>query len=52
MHFDQFRSEQDHQLLTSLASFNKFAEELSASNLEVEPKLELLTLVACTDDFW
>jgi hypothetical protein len=52
MHFDQFESEEDHELLTSLASFNKFGDELWASGLEVEPKLELLTLVASTEDFW
>ena len=52
MHFDQFESEEDHELLTSLASFNKFGDELMASGLEVEPKLELLTLVASTGDFW
>jgi hypothetical protein len=52
MHFDQFESEEDHELLTSLDSFNKFGDELMASGLEVEPKLELLTLVASTEDFW
>jgi hypothetical protein len=52
MHFDQFESEEDHELLTSLASFNKFGDELWASGLEVEPKLDLLTLVASTEDFW
>jgi hypothetical protein len=52
MHFDQFESEEDHELLRSLASFNKFGDELWASGLEVEPKLELLTLVASTADFW
>ena len=46
MHFDQFESEEDHQLLMSLKSFEKFGDELWASGLEIEPKLELLTLVA------
>jgi hypothetical protein len=49
MHFDQFESEEDHQLLTSLKSFEKFSDELWASGLEAEPKLELLSLVASTD---
>lgn len=49
MHFDQFGAEEDHQLLTSLKSFEKFSGELWASGLEAEPKLDLLTLVASTD---
>lgn len=52
MHFDQFENEEAHELLTSLASFKKFAAELEASGLEVEPKLELPTLVASTETFW
>lgn len=52
MHFDQFETEEDHQLLTSLKSFEKFGNELWASGLEVEPKLELLILVASTEEFW
>jgi hypothetical protein len=51
MHFDQFENEEAHGVLTGLASFKKFAAELEASSLEVEPKLELLSLVAATDDF-
>ena len=52
MHFDQFENEEAHEYLMSLASFKKFAAELEASDLEVEPKLELLTLVASTETFW
>jgi hypothetical protein len=52
MHFDQFENEEAHEVLTSLESFKKFDAELWASNLEVEPKLELLSLVAATDDFF
>jgi hypothetical protein len=52
MHFDQFETEEAHDLLTSLESFKKFAAELEASGLEVEPKLELLSLIAATEDFW
>jgi hypothetical protein len=52
MHFDQFESEEAHEVLTGLRSFKKFAAELEASSLEVEPKLELLSLVAATDDFF
>ncbi len=49
MHFDQFETEDDHKLLTSLESFKKFDTELWASGLEAEPKLELLSLVASKD---
>ena len=52
MHFDQFENEEAHEVLTGLESFKKFAAELEASSLEVEPKLELLSLVAATDDFF
>lgn len=50
MHFDQFENEEAHQVLQSLESFKKFSAELWASRLEVEPKLELPTLVASTED--
>jgi hypothetical protein len=52
MHFDQLENEEAHQFLQSLESFKKFADELSNSKLEVEPKLELLTLIASTEDFF
>jgi hypothetical protein len=52
MHFDQFDSEESHLLLQELASFKKFADELWASGLEVEPKLELLTLAASTETYY
>ena len=52
MHFDQFENEEAHEILTALNSFKKFADELEASELEAEPKLELLTLVASTEDFF
>ena len=52
MHFDQFENEEAHELLMSLQSFKKFAEELEASGLEAEPKLELPTLIASTETFW
>jgi hypothetical protein len=52
MHFDQLENEAAHEVVTSLESFKKFASELEASGLEVEPKLELLTLVTSTEDFW
>lgn len=51
MHFDHFENEEAHLVLTELNSFKKFAAELDASQLEVEPKLELLSLVAATEDF-
>jgi hypothetical protein len=52
MHFDQLENEEAHQVLTSLQSFKKFDEELWASQLEVEPVLELLTLVASTEEYF
>ncbi|QEM10479.1 hypothetical protein [Mucilaginibacter rubeus] len=52
MHFDQLENEEAHQVLQSLSSFHKFATELEASDLEVEPKLELLTLVASTESYF
>jgi hypothetical protein len=52
MHFDHFENEEAHQVLTDLESFKKFDEELCASGLEVEPKLELLSMVASTMDFF
>jgi hypothetical protein len=52
MHFDQFENEAAHDLLTSLASFKKFDEDLWASGLEIEPVLELLSPVASTEEFW
>lgn len=52
MHFDQFDSDDAHTVLTNLASFKKFDEDLWASNLEVEPVLEWLTLVASTESFF
>ncbi|MEO7214212.1 hypothetical protein [Mucilaginibacter sp.] len=52
MHFDQLESEEAHQILQHLASFKKFADELSASDLEVEPKLEILNLVASTEAYY
>lgn len=52
MHFDQCENEEAHLALQELASFKKFAEELEASGLEVEPKLELLSLVAATEEYF
>jgi hypothetical protein len=52
MHFDQLESEEAHQALQNLASFKKFAEQLWASGLEVEPKFDLMNLVASTEDYF
>lgn len=52
MHFDQFENEEAHQFLQSLESFKKFAEELWNSKLEIEPKLELFTQVASTENIF
>ena len=49
MHLDHLENEEAHLFLQSLPSFKKFDAELWASQLEVEPKLELLTLVASTE---
>jgi len=52
MHFDQFENEEAHQVLTALESFKKFEPQLSSSGLEAEPKLELLSLVASSEDYF
>ncbi|MEO5595179.1 MAG: hypothetical protein ABIR15_11090 [Chitinophagaceae bacterium] len=52
MHFDQFENEEAHLVLQELDSFKKFATELWASSLEIEPQLELLSLVASTEAFF
>src|ERR1700686_3967211 len=52
MHLDHFENEEAHQVLTSLESFKKFDAELWSSQLEVEPKLELLSLVVGTAEFF
>ena len=52
MHLDHLENEEAHQFLQSLKSFKKFADELLNSKLEVKPKLELLTMVASTEDFF
>jgi hypothetical protein len=52
MHLDHFENEEAHDVLTSLESFKKFDEDLWASDLEVEPVLELPTLVASTEDLY
>lgn len=52
MHFDLLENEEAHEVVTSLQSFKKFDEDLWASGLEVEPKLELLTLVASTEKYF
>jgi hypothetical protein len=52
MHFDQLENEEAHQVLMSLASFKKFDEQLWASGLEVEPQLELPSLVASTEEYY
>jgi hypothetical protein len=52
MHLDHFENEEAHQVLTGLESFKKFDAELWSSRLEIEPKLELLSLVAATTEFF
>ncbi len=45
-------SEEAHQSVTSLPSFKKFADELHASGLEVEPVLLLPAMVASSSEFF
>jgi hypothetical protein len=52
MHFDQFENEEAHQALMALESFKKFDAQLWSSGLEVEPELELPSLVASTEEFF
>jgi hypothetical protein len=52
MHFDQFENEEDHEVLISLESFKRFDAQLWASELEVPPVLQPLSLVASTEEFW
>jgi hypothetical protein len=52
MHFDQFENEEAHQVLTALESFKNFETQLWSSGLESEPKLELLSLVASSEDYF
>lgn len=52
MHFDQFENEEAHQVLTALESFKKFDSQLWSSGLEIEPELELLSLVASTEKYF
>jgi hypothetical protein len=52
MHFDRFENEEAHEVLTSLASFKKFKEELWGNGFEAEPVLEILSLVASTESFF
>ncbi len=52
LHFDHFENEEAHSVLTQLESFKKFSNELLASNLEAEPKLELLSLVSSTENYF
>ena len=52
MHFDQFENEAAHQVLQALESFKKFSAELWGSVPEVEPVLELLSLVGSSEDFF
>ena len=51
IHLDHFQNEAAHEVLQSVDSFKKFASGLSKSGLEVEPKLELLSVAASTEDF-
>lgn len=52
MHLDHLENEEAHLVLQSLSSFKKFADELRASGLEVEPKLEVLTLAASSEEIF
>jgi len=45
------RNETAHEVLTSFESFKKFAAGIGGKRAGGGPKLELLTLVASTEDF-
>ena len=52
MHFDQFENEKMHLELQNLASFKKFADDLDSSRMEIEPKLEELSLLSSTEIYF
>jgi len=52
IHTAFFNSEEEQQLLNSLASFKYFQEQLKTSGLEVPPKQELLTLVGASKNIF
>lgn len=52
MHFAIYPDEATSQIVPSLPSFQKFRSELKASQPEVPPKAENLSLVASAYDFF
>ena len=52
MHFAVFPDEETSQILNNLNSFGKFRQELKASEPEVPPKADSLTLVASAFDWF
>lgn len=52
MHLDHFENEEAHEVLQSLQSFKHFRDQLWASQLEVEPQPELLTLAASAEEIF
>jgi hypothetical protein len=52
LHFDHFENEEAHNVLTQLESFKKFSKELLATNLEAEPKLDLLSMVSSSENYF
>ena len=52
VHFAIFKNEEANKLLNSLESFKTFQSELKASVPEVSPKVENLSLVASSYEFF
>ena len=52
MHFTLFENEEAYKVLNNLESFMQFQTELKASGFEVVPKVDNLSLVASSYDFF
>ena len=53
MHLDHFENEEAHEFLTNLESFKKILPlNWMPAGWKFEPKLELLSLVASSEDFF
>ncbi|MEO8665231.1 MAG: hypothetical protein ABI462_07030 [Ignavibacteria bacterium] len=52
VHFAMMKDEDANQVLNNLDSFKTFQAELKASSPEVPPKVENLSLVACSYDIF
>lgn len=52
MHFTLFENEEASKVLNGLESFRQFQTDLKASGFEMAPKVENLSLVASSYDFF